>query len=410
MRHGLLLGVLPPAAPWLCESGVVKSCHPHCLRRRVLYYFIVAPFEWLFAGRKTFPAMLHSIAAARHSIRLETYIYGDGHLGRQFADALLAAVKRGVRVSVLVDAFGSWALPENYFDALIAAGANVRRFNRLTFWRFAIRDHRKLLVCDDHVAFVGGFNISDEYDGDGVTSGWCDVGARLEDPVLIAELAASFDKLFEFAETRRRPVQRFLTRRHNLFQCDGPMSHHRGLKAVSFTKILRQDLAQARDVRIVSAYFLPTYRLRRALIRVARNGGRVRLILAGRSDVYVSQLAARNLYPRLLQAGVEIYEYQPQILHAKLICAGPITYLGSANLDIRSLRLNYELILRFQDKTVAAGAHEIFDKILEHSRRIEPAAWKQSLTFWQRCKYRWANFLLTRIDPFVSLRQFRAKK
>ena len=354
--------------------------------------------------------MLQAIAAARHSVRLETYIYGDGHLGRLFADALLAAVKRGVRVCVLVDGFGSWALPENYFDALSAAGANVRRFNRLTFWRFAIRDHRKLLVCDDHIAFVGGFNISDEYDGDGVASGWCDVGARLADPALVPELAASFDKLFDFAETRHRTFQRFLTRRHNLFQCDSPMGHHQGLKALSFPKRLRYDLVHSRDVRIISAYFLPTYRLRRALIRVARNGGRVRLILAGRSDVYVSQLAARNLYPRLLQAGVEIYEYQPQILHAKLICADTVTYLGSANLDIRSLRLNYELILRFQDKAIAAGAHEIFDKILAHSRRIEPAAWKKGLTLWQRCKYRWANFLLTRIDPFVSLRQFRAKK
>lgn len=371
---------------------------------------MVAPLQWLFSGRKTFPAMLQAIDAARHSVRLESYIYSDGHLGRRFADALLAAAKRGVRVCVLVDGFGSWALPENYFDALIAAGANVRRFNRLTFWRFAIRDHRKLLVCDDQVAFVGGFNIADEYDGDGVTSGWCDLGARLENPELIAELAASFDKLFEFAESHHhQPFRRFRTRRHNLFQCDSPLAPHHA-KTISFPKLLCHDLVHARDICIVSAYFLPTYRIRRALIRVARNGGRVRLILAGRSDVYVSQLAARNLYPRLLQAGVEIYEYQPQILHAKMICAGPVTYIGSANLDIRSLRLNYELILRFSDKTIAAGANEIFDKILEHSHRIEPAAWKQTLTFWQRCKYRWATFLLTRVDPFVSLRQFRARK
>lgn len=371
---------------------------------------MAGPLQWLCAGRKIFPAMLDAIAAARHSIRLETYIYSDGHLGRLFADALLAAARRGVRVSVLVDAFGSWALPENYFDSLAAAGATVRRFNRLTLWRFAVRDHRKLLVCDDLVAFVGGFNLSDEYNGDGIASGWCDVGARIENPSLVTALAASFDKLFSFAESRRQPLQRLLYRRRNVFQGDGSSPPETGLKARSLSRLLRRDLASARDVRIVSAYFLPTRLLRRALIGVARRGGRVRLVLAGRTDVYISKLAARNLYPRLLQAGVEIYEYQPQILHAKLICAGPITYIGSANLDIRSLRLNYELILRFNDPAIAAGANEIFENILEHSRRIEPAAWKKTQTFWQRWKCHWANFLLTRVDPFVALRQFRARK
>ena len=354
--------------------------------------------------------MLDAIAGARSSVRLETYIYSDGGLGRLFADALLAAVRRGVRVCVLVDAFGSWALPENYFDALTATGALVRRFNRLTFWRFAVRDHRKLLVCDDRVAFVGGFNISDEYDGDGIAFGWCDIGARIENPQLVAELAASFDKLFSFAESRRGPLRRFSLRRQNVFECDDSRPGCTGLTPRSFSKLLRRDLSSALDVRIVSAYFLPTYRLRRALMRVARRGGRVRLILAGRTDVYLSQLAARNFYSRLLMSGVEIYEYEPQILHAKLISVGSVTYVGSANLDIRSLRLNYELIMRFNDKAIAAGAGEIFEKILEHSRRIEPEAWRQKQTWWQRWKYRWANFLLTRVDPFVALRQFRAKR
>jgi cardiolipin synthase len=371
---------------------------------------MAVPLHWHHAGQEIFPAMLEAIARARDSVRLETYIYSDGHLGRRFADTLLAAARRGARVSVLVDAFGSWALPENYFDALIAAGGSVRRFNRLTFWRFAVRDHRKLLVCDDRVAFVGGFNIADEYDGDGISSGWCDIGARIENPVLVAALAASFDELFSFAESHRHPLQRFLSRRHSVFECEDKPMHHVLSKTGTFSKLLLHDLAYARDVRIISAYFLPTYRLRRALMRVARRGGRVRLILAGKTDIYLSQLAARNFYSRLLQAGVEIYEYEPQILHAKLICAGPATYIGSANLDIRSLRLNYELILRFRDKDVAAGAEEIFEKVLEHSQRIELETWQQKQGWWQRWQYRWANFLLTRVDPFVSLRQFRAKR
>ena len=134
-------------------------------------------WQWLCAGQEIFPAMLEAIAAARKSIRLETYIYSEGKLGRQFLEALLAAAQRGVRVQVLVDALGSWLLPDDFFAPLVAAGAEVRRFNPLHLWRFGVRNHRKLLVCDDATVFIGGFNVADEYDGDGVTRGWCDVGA-----------------------------------------------------------------------------------------------------------------------------------------------------------------------------------------------------------------------------------------
>ena len=137
------------------------------------------------------------------------------------------------------------------------------------------------------------------------------------------------------------------------------------------------------DVRIVSAYFLPTRRVRRDLMRVVRRGGRVQLLLAGKSDVPVSQLAARSLYYRLLKAGVEIYEYQPQILHAKLVLADGIIYVGSSNLDIRSLNLNYELMLRFEDKTTTSEAQEIFERALKHSGRIEFHQWWKTQSFWQ---------------------------
>ena len=153
---------------------------------------MVAPktsaLRWLCTGQEIFPAMLKAMAAAQKSIRLETYIYADGKLGRQFLAALLAAAQRGVRVRVLVDAMGSWLLPNDFFDPLVAAGGEVRRFNPLHLWRFGVRDHRKLLVCDESTIFLGGFNVADEYDGDGVTRGWCDVGVRIENPTLAVEL------------------------------------------------------------------------------------------------------------------------------------------------------------------------------------------------------------------------------
>jgi cardiolipin synthase len=371
-------------------------------------------WQWLCAGQEIFPAMLEAIAAARKSIRLETYIYSDGKLGRQFLEALLASARRGVRVQILVDALGSWLLPDDFFEPLVAAGAEVRRFNPLHLWRFGVRNHRKLLVCDDATLFIGGFNVADEYDGDGVTRGWCDVGVRIENPTLAGELAASFDELFALSDFRRNPLMRlraFKRRRKPLKKSAGELLlSHPGRGAGPLQTALYHDLAKAREVRIVSAYFLPTRRVRRDLMRVARRGGRVRLILAGRSDILVSQLAARSLYRRLLKAGVEIYEYQPQVLHAKLILSDGAVYIGSSNLDIRSLNLNYELMLRLEDKTVAVEARKIFERLLKHSQRIELHQWRKSQTFWQRWQNHWAHFLLTRIDPFVALRQFRTMK
>jgi cardiolipin synthase len=372
------------------------------------------PRQWLCAGQEIFPAMLKAMAAAQKSIRLETYIYSDGKLGRQFLETLLAAAQRGVQVQILVDALGSWLLLDDFFEPLVAGGAEVRRFNPLHLWRFGVRNHRKLLICDDATMFIGGFNVADEYDGDGVTRGWCDVGVRIENPALAGELAASFDELFALSDFRRNPLMRlraFKRKRKPLKKPAGELLlSHPGRGAGPFQTALYQDLAKAREVRIVSAYFLPTRRVRRDLIRLARRGGRVQLILAGQSDILVSQLAARSLYHRLLKAGVEIYEYQPQVLHAKLILSDGVVYVGSSNLDIRSLNLNYELMLRLEDKTAAVEAREIFERLLKHSRRIELRQWRKSQTFWQRWKNHWAHFLLTRIDPFVALRQFRTMK
>jgi len=353
-------------------------------------------FRWLRTGREVFPAMLMAIGAAQRSIQLETYIYTDGQLGCLFLDALLAAARRGVRVRVLVDAVGSWFLPDDFFVPLVAAGGEVRRFNPLHLWRFGVRDHRKLLVCDESIIFIGGFNIADEYDGDGITRGWCDLGVRLEHPILAGQLAVAFEELFALADFHRKPLLRLRAFKHK--RKSRPNSTGKlllsqpGRGASPFQAALYHDLAKAREVRIISAYFLPTRRVRRDLLRVVRRGGRVQLLLAGKSDVPVSQMAARSLYHRLLKAGVEIYEYQPQILHAKMILCDGIAYVGSSNLDIRSLNLNYELMLRFEDKAVAMEAHDIFEQALKHSRRIEFHQWGKIQNYWQRWKNHWRIF------------------
>jgi len=361
-------------------------------------------YEWMRSGNEIFPIMLAAIGAAQESIRLETYIYAGDELGKQFRDALISACQREVKVSVLLDAFGSQSLAANFWGPLLAAGGEVRWFNPVLHHRLGFRDHRKMLVCDDADGFVGGFNISAKYQGDGVKSGWRDLGLRVCGPLTLS-LAAAFDEMFEradfqhkrFARLRRSPAKRSVAAHEAELLLSAP-----GRGRNPFLRALRHDLDHAQTVQIISAYFLPTWRIRRDLSRAARRGGKVQLILAGKSDVYMSQLAGRSLYRRLLRAGVEIYEYQPQILHAKLILIDDVAYAGSSNLDPRSLHINYELMLRFPDAKLAASARACFTDYLAHSQRIELEAWRKSRSWWSRMKQRWAYFILARVDPYVA--------
>lgn len=364
--------------------------------------------NWLCAGNRIFPEMLAAIDAAQNSVCLETYTFSDSPLGQRFREALTRAQKRGAHTRVLVDGVGSIGLSNSFWESLRTAGGEVRVFNPLGLNRFWIRNHRKLLVCDERVAFVGGFNIAPEYEGDGVTCGWCDVGLKIAGP-LAAQLASSFYEMFARADFRHK---RFLRRRRRTAKSPALPNEQilfsgpgRGTSTIKHA--LGNDLARARDVKIIVAYFLPTWRLRRALMRVAQGGGRVQLILAGKSDVLISQLAGRSLYRRFLKGGVEIFEYEPQILHSKLIIVDDVVYVGSSNLDQRSLQINYELMIRFQNQRIAEQAQEVFAENLKHCRQIQLEQWR-SRSFWERIKQRIAYFVLVRIDPYMARREWSA--
>jgi cardiolipin synthase len=171
--------------------------------------------------------------------------------------------------------------------------------------------------------------------------------------------------------------------------------------------VLLRDLRSARSIRIIAAYFLPPRPVRRALVRAARRGANVQIILGAKSDVPLLQLAFRRFYQSFLRAGIELYEYQPQVLHAKLIIADGVVYAGSANLDRRSFLANYELMLRVTQTVVAVEAEGIFESALSHCRRIERKSWRTSRTVWGKLKEWGAFFLLARVDACWSRRQLR---
>jgi len=366
--------------------------------------------HWYCAGNAIFPQMLSAIEAAAVSICLETYIYAADPLGERFREALVSAQRRGVRVQVLVDAVGSIGLPHHFWDSLRSAGGEARYFNPLALKRFWFRDHRKMLVCDGRVAFVGGFNIATEYEGDGVASGWLDLGLKLGGP-LAAKLASSFEEMFARADFRHKlfmRLRRFDAKKAVTLPTEQILLGGPGRGQSPIATALHDDLMSARNVQILMAYFLPTRRLRRDLAQVVQRGGQVQMILAGKTDVLVSQLAAQSLYRRFLHEGVDIFEYQPQVLHSKLIIVDDTVYVGSSNLDQRSLQINYELMLRFQNGRIAGEAREVFAGNLKHSRRVEREAWRASRTIWRRIKQRLAYFILVRMDPYIARWQWRA--
>lgn len=367
-------------------------------------------FRWLLTGHEALQAMLAALERARDSIRLETYIFqASGGIGLKFLETLVAAAERGVRVQVMIDAVGSILVPSHFWKPLFTAGGEVKVFNPISLQRLSYRNHRKLLVCDDTLGYVGGFNLADHYDGDGITHGWRDLGLEVTGP-LAGALAQAFDEIFATITANHQRLRLFNKTRTHLetaganwqLLLSGPGRQGRRMR-----NVLSREIAGARHVKIICAYFLPTWRLRQALARVCRRGGSVQLILAGQTDVVISQLASRRLYRSLLRRGVEIYEYQPQILHAKMILIDDVVCIGSANLDTRSLIINHELLVRLTDPPLAAAGHEIFAHDLTYSRRIDPATWRGSRNFWSRWLERFAYFMLAHVDPYIARLQVR---
>lgn len=364
-------------------------------------------FAWFGRGCDLLGAQLEAIGQARHSIKLETYIWSSDATGRAFRDALARAARHGLDVMVLIDAFGSRALPENFFEPLRAAGGKAKRFNANHIGRLTLRDHRKLLVVDDNLAFVGGCNLAEEYNGDGVIRGWRDGGMSATGPI-VAVLRKEFTSQWQRAEqpqwrlVRGGYMQEFEKREKVQALFMKP-----GLGSSPLRQALRADLLRARDIAITTAYFLPTRQLMRQLLQAARRGARVRLLLAGHSDIALMKLAGQLYYKKLIQGSVEIHEYQPQILHAKSMVLDNVVYSGSSNLDPRSLHLNFELMLRVEDAALAAQARADFASDLSHSRAVTPEGSWRLWSAWTRLKQRVAHAVLGKFDPWVTREQIR---
>lgn len=359
------------------------------------------------SGDDRLRALLDAIGEARQSLRLFFYIFSDDDAGRAIVDALVEARNRGVRVWLLVDGFGSGEASENMQALLAEAGIQFARFYPSYGRRYLLRNHQKILIVDDSAALIGGTNVAAPYFADDPEGrSWHDLVLRVEGPAA-KRLAGYYDGLRRWMTAERQGVRglvHILARRSD---GDGPLRwlFNGPFRRLSpLTRTLMKDLDAARRVSMIQAYFSPNWGMLRRLGRIARRGGDVRLFTAARSDNVVTIMAARHCYRRLLRSAVRIFEYQPQMLHMKLIVIDNFTYIGSANFDMRSLYINGEIMLRIDDAGFASRMHEFVSAHQEFSEEITREGHRKRSTPIARLKWLLSHFLVSGVDFTVTRR------
>ncbi len=330
------------------------------------------------SGSEFFPAMLEAFAEARHQICAEFYIIRDDVTGGAFAGALLAAADRGVDVCLIYDYIGCFDTPSSYFRRLEQGGVRCLAFNPPPFRRglawFDKRDHRKMAIIDEETAFTGGINIGDEYSGFGRgTERWRDVGIRIDGPA-VSDMVRLFRDFW--LEEKGSPSSAWFLEHAPvpgmgdagvMIVSDGPY-HARSFIRNAF----RIAMAGAGDsIRIMNPYFVPGPRIVRSLLRAVRRGVKVQLILPDKTDVPIVRLVSRGYYTPLLRGGIEIYERQGEVLHAKVMLIDDSWgVIGSANLDQRSFHRNYEVNAIVAGHEFGRQVAAMFADDLKGSRRV----------------------------------------
>lgn len=354
-------------------------------------------------GPERLDALIELIRGARVSLRLLYYIWRDDSVGRRVRDALLDAVRRGVRVSVLVDGFGASDSGEEFFRPLEEAHARFCQFQPRWGRRYLLRNHQKLALADEERAIVGGFNIADDYFAPLGPDAWRDLGLLVEGPD-VAPLVRYFDALFGWArdpKARTRTLRRLLLRSSS---GDGPLRWLFGgpsRRLSPWARAVRGDMKGARRLDVIAAYFAPGPALLRRTANVAR-GGSARVVVPAHTDHNMAVDAARHSYTVLLRRGVRVFEYQPAKLHTKLFVLDDAVHIGSANFDVRSLFLNLEMMLRVEDRAFAAAMRRYVDGEIADSVKVTLEEHRSRRTLLNRLRWGFAYFLLAVADYRIT--------
>ena len=357
-------------------------------------------FELLVDGEAFFPAMLQAIKGAQHYVLLEMYLFESGKVASQFIEAMSNASQRGIQVYLLLDHFGALSLDQSDRQQLRQAGAKLIFYNPIQYGelrRNLLRDHRKLLVVDGEVAFVGGAGITDDFTPDQGNQYWHEVMIAIHGPSVW-----QWQKLFlqvwnhwvspplKLPDAAHRPLPG--GRPGRVVTSSGPnrMEIKRSL--------LKRIRSAERRIWIATAYFVPSWKIRRALGQAARQGIDVRLLLPGPyTDHPIVRHAGRRYYKNLLNSGVRIFEYQPRFLHAKIGLCDNWVSIGSSNIDRWNLRWNLEANQEIDDQGFAGQLEGLFRNDFAQSKEYHRKNWRK-----RPMRLRWLEWLLGFVDRWLE--------
>ena len=351
-------------------------------------------------------AVLGLIARAKKSIQMFFYMFGDDATGREVRDALVAAANNGVHVQLIIDSFGSGNVSDRFFDALVEAGGCYHCFSTRKGLGYIIRNHQKILIADSAHALVGGFNITDDYFGRAGDNSWEDLG--------IIVSGAQAQKLSDYFEDLVRASNngkvRYRSIRNIIHQWRPGIGQVQWLLGGPTNRIspwaitFKRSLEAGKRFDIVSAYFSPSQTILRRLAKAAKHNKGSRLVVAGKTDNNATIAAARLLYRYLMRRKTRIFEFQSRPLHMKLMVIDDTVYIGSANLDVRSMFINLEIMVRIKDAGLALHMRKLIDELVTQSEEQTRILLKARDSYWSRFKAALAYFLVNSVDYTIGRR------
>ena len=343
--------------------------------------------ELLLNGEQIFPAMLQAIRGAGKSITYAQYLYEDGAIAYEIAEAFAERCRAGVQVKILLDSLGSGNLPKDISDLWEKSGCQLEWFRRIKAFQFVTpwelldynhRSHRRILVIDGKVGFIGGHGVSEAWTGNGRTAAhWRQTDVRVEGPI-VQQLQAAF------VDSWRRTTGNVLGDDSYFPALDGRgkvyaqvvKSSPLGGSFGSYLLFLLSISSAQKSIHIANPYFFPDDRIEAALIHAVQRGVKVVVLTPEKGDHAATSSASQGGFGPYLLGGVEIYEYQPALMHAKaMVVDGIWATVGSANLDYRSLAINEEINLVVYDTVFAGQLEKSFQEDLKQSKKLTYEAW-----------------------------------
>lgn len=341
-------------------------------------------------GNEIFPAMLEAIENAEHSIDFVTHVYWTGDIAVKFAKALAQRAESGVAVRVLLDAFGCHSMDTELIKLMQRAGAEIRWFRPFAqwkVWKWDNRTHRKIMVCDYAIAFTGGVGIASEWEGNARgPDEWRETHFRITGPA-VNSIRSGF--LSNWSETLESGVPEINHPKRPEKDGSANIQAIRSPSSINWSDIamlFRVLITKAQtSIDITTAYFVPDEVLTAQLCEACKRGVKVRLLLPGKhTDQRLSQLGGEDHFATLLEGGVEVFQYQRTMLHAKLMVVDDsVAVVGSANMNHRSMAKDEEFCLVIEDATTIVELNQHFDDDLEDSEALDIENWEKR-SLWQR--------------------------